>query len=583
MNELTSLSASTSTSPSASQLESPGISSSPDGPPNNANNSYAFLIHSQDSVNRNLPPEVDNKPLARQKRRRTSPEDQAILEAEYQRNSKPDKAARLKIVEQVALGEKEVQIWFQNRRQNFRRKEKPLLPHELPPPPPPSTQQQHPGSVMNIAAITSSVDEGVTGALDDPFRADAVSQQQSRVQPSTPSAITNHLIASARTALSFNASQGSQTSATLSPFEADTSFETVPTEVNSSQYTSNGIDHSRRGKTGSRDLSMLSYGRPPTLTNSQTPLLASRRSSSSLQLRLSFDGKAQVVEADEDDDPFGWSQPIITTRGHPSQHRIRGLQRSHSAILSSEEFRPPSTGLTPPRGKFSAIGRLPGSREWEIFCDGSTIENRQMMSGGVVRRGELSVDVVPRFNLHRPLPAIKSMIPSRRESSSSKRAAATTNSKIPKLGRATSSLARLQTYSESADEPPLKRKPSPSSTQLHVEGGESDKENCAPEDEVQPQGLRQDMLPRQSTRAVLGESGSRERKSNPMKRAGKALTGHRRRQRTKDESEKRKESVQVEVHDDDNEEKKEPSIVEEEEEELNCVQTLLSLSQGSWR
>lgn len=39
-----------------------------------------------------------------------SPEDQAILEAEYQRNSKPDKAARMSIVNRVALGEKEVQV-----------------------------------------------------------------------------------------------------------------------------------------------------------------------------------------------------------------------------------------------------------------------------------------------------------------------------------------------------------------------------------------------------------------------------------------------------------------------------------------
>lgn len=39
-----------------------------------------------------------------------SPEDHAILEAEYQRNPKPDKAARMQIVERVALGEKEVQV-----------------------------------------------------------------------------------------------------------------------------------------------------------------------------------------------------------------------------------------------------------------------------------------------------------------------------------------------------------------------------------------------------------------------------------------------------------------------------------------
>lgn len=33
--------------------------------------SFAFLVHSQDTLNNNLPPNVDNQPLARQKRRRT--------------------------------------------------------------------------------------------------------------------------------------------------------------------------------------------------------------------------------------------------------------------------------------------------------------------------------------------------------------------------------------------------------------------------------------------------------------------------------------------------------------------------------
>lgn len=39
-----------------------------------------------------------------------SPEDHAILEAEYQRNPKPDKNSRASIVDRVSLGEKEVQV-----------------------------------------------------------------------------------------------------------------------------------------------------------------------------------------------------------------------------------------------------------------------------------------------------------------------------------------------------------------------------------------------------------------------------------------------------------------------------------------
>ena len=78
-------------------------------------------------MNQNLPPNVDDKPLARQRRRRTrfvlnksgitfkmptaiSPEDQTILEVAYSRDPKPDKAARIELVKQVSLGEKEVQV-----------------------------------------------------------------------------------------------------------------------------------------------------------------------------------------------------------------------------------------------------------------------------------------------------------------------------------------------------------------------------------------------------------------------------------------------------------------------------------------
>lgn len=88
---------------------------------------YAFLVHSRESLSQGSSPSIDNQRLVRQKRRRTryitsvnkqthhslcnfSPQDHAYLEAEYDRNPKPDKAARQDIVKHVALGEKEVQV-----------------------------------------------------------------------------------------------------------------------------------------------------------------------------------------------------------------------------------------------------------------------------------------------------------------------------------------------------------------------------------------------------------------------------------------------------------------------------------------
>ncbi|CCC10412.1 hypothetical protein SMACR_02983 [Sordaria macrospora] len=73
--------------------------------------------------------EVERHPKG--KRKRTTAKDKAILEGAYNANPKPDKAARQDIVNRVSLNEKEVQIWFQNRRQNDRRKSRPLSPQEI--------------------------------------------------------------------------------------------------------------------------------------------------------------------------------------------------------------------------------------------------------------------------------------------------------------------------------------------------------------------------------------------------------------------------------------------------------------------
>jgi hypothetical protein len=68
---------------------------------------YPFLVqHIPKAVSEN----DEATALNRQKRRRTSPQDHALLEMAYQRNSKPDKNERIEIVSQVELGEKEVQV-----------------------------------------------------------------------------------------------------------------------------------------------------------------------------------------------------------------------------------------------------------------------------------------------------------------------------------------------------------------------------------------------------------------------------------------------------------------------------------------
>ncbi|KAK9235988.1 hypothetical protein V1525DRAFT_408408 [Lipomyces kononenkoae] len=81
---------------------------------------YAFISHSP-STYPLREPEIDNPPLARRKRRRTSPNELQILYSEFKRCPKPPRVTRIAIAERVGMTEKAVQIWFQNRRQSSRR------------------------------------------------------------------------------------------------------------------------------------------------------------------------------------------------------------------------------------------------------------------------------------------------------------------------------------------------------------------------------------------------------------------------------------------------------------------------------
>lgn len=96
---------------------------------------FAFISHSP-ATYPSQEPSIDNAPLARRKRRRTSPNELAILNSEFEIGSTPNKARRIEIAKKVNMTEKAVQIWFQNKRQSLRKQsnvEKEVT--ELPPTP----------------------------------------------------------------------------------------------------------------------------------------------------------------------------------------------------------------------------------------------------------------------------------------------------------------------------------------------------------------------------------------------------------------------------------------------------------------
>lgn len=88
----------------------------------NDSKAYAFISHSPATFPLQEPA-IDNAPLARRKRRRTSPNELSILNREFEIGQTPNKMRRIEIAEKLSMSEKAVQIWFQNKRQSYRKQQ----------------------------------------------------------------------------------------------------------------------------------------------------------------------------------------------------------------------------------------------------------------------------------------------------------------------------------------------------------------------------------------------------------------------------------------------------------------------------
>ncbi|CCF57551.1 hypothetical protein KAFR_0C05600 [Kazachstania africana CBS 2517] len=87
---------------------------------NDKKRAFAFITHSQETFGVKEP-KIDNAPLARRKRRRTSTQELNILQASFDKCPTPDKKERLELADRCNMTEKAVQIWFQNKRQAVKR------------------------------------------------------------------------------------------------------------------------------------------------------------------------------------------------------------------------------------------------------------------------------------------------------------------------------------------------------------------------------------------------------------------------------------------------------------------------------
>ncbi|KAI9709301.1 MAG: hypothetical protein M1820_003421 [Bogoriella megaspora] len=529
-----------------------------------ATSDYAFLVHSQQTLPLNLPPNVDNKPLARQRRRRTSPEDQTILEAEYHRNPKPDKIARQDIVKRVALGDKEVQIWFQNRRQNDRRKSRPLLPHELPPL---SLSESESYVTARHVAQQAEADDNrdVDDALED-----------------LPAEETDEAVVSSQDTtgtVSQDATRASQSSCEAIPTVAS-SYESQQTGTLKAPQCRTGYLANRRNIPGGRSSWGLRGVDVTTAQPADSTVHRDRglkKSTSQIRISMTSEGNAKVLTND-DSSP---SPPRLASipAGNSTN---RKLSRSQSAVSLKDKFiqavpDPPGNNL--PRG---AAGRSRDSRAWEFWCDSDSrnalAEKADQDAGGS------AADAIGlmRSNSRTVLgsnPNKRNARMNREDSAKRFKADPLTG---PKLARSTSDVSHIKMKVSIKQDRILTAE-----GDVEVPNNESDKENWEPNGQSR-QPLRTlantDAKPKpaQVSRTILGESST-----VPSQESSLGAMLNRERPRKTPRGQLDRENISL---DDDPEiaefmgtRNKRNSGTNASGDDFDCVQGLLSLSQGNWR
>ncbi|KAL2868403.1 homeobox domain-containing protein [Aspergillus lucknowensis] len=577
----------------------PATAASSSSPPSNqesdptpASSSYAFLVHSQKTLTENLPPRVDNKLLARQKRRRTSPEDHAILESEYQRNPKPDKAARASIVSRVSLGGKEVQIWFQNRRQNDRRKSRPLQPHELLAP---LSEELKPstsvGSPLAMSDSSNGLEPDNSCGINHGQQGLNLSEAGSFVVDGRYNDEPDPLGASSQTSVATSEPGSSQQVPNDGVVELDS--------LQDLGHTSNHeLQNSAKRKRSGSDLP----GGRTIPAGSTTPSLNTFKSPPALRISLSFDGEAMVRKEGEltPSPPKGRNslrismsadgKAVVRANGEPSpsknrismfsarRPRLSTLRRSNSAVVLGT----PRCSLEKER----SFGRSRDPRNWESFFDTDarsalstpfSSQSTPNAAPGVSRPGG-------QRSLTRSLSArhVSLLTPNPLENQSTPISQAM-QKKRRKLSRTVSSLGRLESHCKAlGDKTYVSAKMSKNSKvgeNLDLEGGDSDKENWVPGTRV-PHARRRTNSHHHPQRPVLKESNARSGQSynNTLASAGRSRLAQGANRKPGGGSTKSMSGLDPGVS----------ALITSgstasHKEDLDCIQGLLSLSQGAWR
>ncbi|OAA82531.1 Homeodomain-like protein [Akanthomyces lecanii RCEF 1005] len=512
------------------------------------------------------------------KRKRTAAKDKMILEEAYKANPKPDKQARLDIVNRVSLNEKEVQIWFQNRRQNDRRKSRPLSTQEL-------AALRFNGlhgvstDPMAVAASVSNAQIPATLSAHALANPQAASPLQSSPQP-VPS--TTQLLAATPRASGPAEPQLPETTPQNRDLSSSQGSHDGPSSVTHSFSSSVGYLANRwnigsslstpAGQTRDADDSPRLFA-PSSCVSDTTHNASQRQSQPNVRLSLSLEGKAELVD-----------NAPSPTRPSPQKYssglefpRQRGLKRSYSALPTVTL--PPISTLTsflPPR---LGRGRSRDVQAWQSCADAETRDELTAHA-----EHESNGSAVAAISLLRSTSGVL-------QSSTSRRNTPVTTpreghyAKKAKFSRTTSSVGRLE-HTGKENEDSFFKGDGKVKVSMLMSPTDSDKENWSPDEDGNATGAgARRPLPAVSTKPKnprrLGRGVLQSR--SPGKLGSRANTAPSRPRGMKDSVDIFEDEATRVSRDADVEKFMRGEVSPSKKPDMDCVAGLLSLSQGAWR
>ncbi|KAG4284847.1 hypothetical protein FPRO04_05229 [Fusarium proliferatum] len=536
---------------------------------------------------------TDSEKHPKGKRKRTTAKDKMVLEEAYSSNPKPDKQARLDIVQRVSLSEKEVQIWFQNRRQNDRRKSRPLSPGEV------AALHHgimHPSTFDPITHTTTPskparpfpVSESSISRFGDPISVPPRHLDRTPSMPRYHSDLVN----------STPITLGHDSFRYYSDATPNRIDPTLPHEARdvshslSSSISSNVGYLSNRWNAGATSFSTpAAFARsgddsfrfdtfPPSSCASDrviaTPL---SQSQPKVHLSTSLDGKAELVSNQGSPSRELPPRPSSTTPYLPEERQRglqRGLQRSSSAVTL-----PPLSELTSSLPPSLVRGRSRDVHAWEKCADA---ENRDELTAQA--EYESNGSAAAAINILRSTSGIL-------QPSNAKRNAPMTRPQRPhqakkaKLDPTGSSISRLDADLDEREKADREHGKVKVSMLVSPTGGDSDKENLSPDEETSsPDSYHRRPLP--PAPKHVGDNPRRvgralQEQKSPNLLANRAnIAPTRPRSIVKEGLEIFQDRMKP-VLSSREQDMVRGSISPSKKPDMDCVAGLLSLSQGAWR